>query len=503
MSSFRRMMMANLRPYHPNETVFDVTATADTPTHNMFLMGTTTVDWGDGSRSTTNSAPNAAQNADALLQHTYANPGTYTVRIKGHNYRLAHSNGQGGLNPGTRIVTRIRQLGNVLYSASDMWARCEQLAAIDEGVTLQTITTNKMNGMFTYTGAGAYTIPASFKIPDGVKDLTNTFYNMGLINVPFLIPETVTSMYSTFSFCGYIQSIPTDFKFPAGVTSLRNVFNFCGSLSSDISNIFPSEWENGGFTCDLSGAFNNCRNITGTVPAWLFDGRNNFTFNADTFKGCTKLTNYNEIPASCGGGGGYLTDVEYTDVEYLETVSGVYQWLDTGVTFDPTQDWLIEAESEALTGYRSSICSSYKSNSHYSISLEWYTNRIARAYLVPGSGINIDLQGSSLSGKQKTILSYSAAQKTLTLTAGGEQYTSQFTTGSLSNALNLMIFADHRPNPESIANPSRLYSLRITRAGTLVRDFSPVVSTEGVPYLRDSITGGFYYNLGSDQFIYG
>jgi hypothetical protein len=306
MSSFRRLLMANAgRKYAPEETVFDVTATADTPTHNMFLMGTAIVDWGDGSRSTTNSAPNAAQNADVLLQHTYANPGTYTVRIKGRNYRLAHSNGQGGFDPGTRIVTRIRQLGNVLYSASGMWGGCKQLAAIDEGVTLQTITTNKMDSMFVNSNNGAITLqlPASFKIPYGVTDLTNAFYSTSLVNVPFLIPETVTNMYSTFGFSVNIQSIPADFKFPAGVTSLRNVFNLCRQLSADISNIFPEEWQNGGYTCNLQGTFNNATNITGTVPAWLFDGRNNFTFNADTFKGCKKLTNYNEIPASWGGGG--------------------------------------------------------------------------------------------------------------------------------------------------------------------------------------------------------
>jgi hypothetical protein len=499
------MMMANAgRKYAPGETVFDVTATADSPTHNMFLMGTTTVDWGDGSRSTTNSAPNAAQNANALLQHTYANPGTYTVRVKGSNYRLAHSNGQGSLDPGPRIVTRIRQLGNVLYSASGMWNWCKRLAAIDEGVALQTITNNNMESMFTYTGdAGAYTLPASFKIPDGVTSLSHSFYNMGIVSVPFLIPEIVTNMHNTFSYDSHLQSLPEDFKFPSGVTMLRTVFRLCASLSVDISNIFPSEWENGGFTCDLSGAFQGCQNITGTVPMWLFDGRNNFTFDANTFANCKKLTNYNEIPASWGGGGAYLTDVEYTEVEYLETVSGVRQCIDTGVAFDPTQDWLIEAESEALTGYRSSICASYMDNDHYGITLEWYTSRIARSYLLYGRWTNIDLQGDSLSGKQKLTLSYSASQKTLTLTAGGKQYTSQFTVGSALDAPNLRIFSDHRSNPESIANPSRLYSLRITKAGTLVRDFSPVVSTEGVPYLRDSITGRFYYNLGSGQFIYG
>ena len=159
--------------------------------------------------------------------------------------------------------------------------------------------------MFVNSSNGAITLqlPASFKIPYGVTDLTNAFYSMSLVNVPFLIPETVTNMYSTFGFSVNMQSIPADFKFPAGVTSLRNVFSFCRPLSADISNIFPEEWQNGGYTCNLQGTFANATNITGTVPAWLFDGRNNFTFNADTFKGCKKLTNYNEIPASWGGGG--------------------------------------------------------------------------------------------------------------------------------------------------------------------------------------------------------
>jgi hypothetical protein len=193
----------------------------------------------------------------------------------------------------------------------------------------------------------------------------------------------------------------------------------------------------------------------------------------------------------------------YTPVGYLQSVKDVQQWIDTGVAFDPTQDWTIEAESEALSGIRSSICASYMDGDHYAISLEWYTSRIARAYLVSGRGLPVELQGPSLFGKQKLTLSYSASEKTLTLTAGGNQYTSQFTVLSALDSPNLRLFSDHRANPISIANPNRLYSLRITRAGTLIRDFIPVLDKDGVPCVYDKANRKFYYNQGTGQFTYG
>lgn len=67
------------------------------------------------------------------------------------------------------------------------------------------------------------------------------------------------------------------------------------ALNGDISHIFDNGFD--GTNINLSYMFNGCVLITGTVPAdKLWASGKTFTSTA-CFKGCTKLSNYSEIPA--------------------------------------------------------------------------------------------------------------------------------------------------------------------------------------------------------------
>jgi hypothetical protein len=195
----------------------------------------------------------------------------------------------------------------------------------------------------------------------------------------------------------------------------------------------------------------------------------------------------------------------YTPVGYLQNVKGVQQWIDTGVCFDPAESWLIEAESTAITGYRSIICSSYADASRYGISLEWYTSRIPRSYLVSGNGASVDLKGDghSTATKLKPCLLFDPDEKKLTLSADGKVYQQEFNIGVLPGSLTLCMFMDHRASPATVLNQVSIYSLKITRAGTLIRDFIPVLDKDGVPCMYDKANRKFYYNQGTGQFTYG
>ena len=99
-----------------------------------------------------------------------------------------------------------------------------------------------------------------------------------------------------FRTCSSLTEIPSSLTIPNSVTNCSDMFYSCSSLTSDISNIWPSTWNYTG-TINLSYMFYSCSKIVGIVPAdklW----NSGKTFNSSScFRNCTSLTNYAEIPA--------------------------------------------------------------------------------------------------------------------------------------------------------------------------------------------------------------
>ena len=119
-----------------------------------------------------------------------------------------------------------------------------------------------------------------------------------------LLPNTAVNLTN---FMGYtkLRQLPENFKIPAGTTNLDGAFDWLAAFFSyDISNMFPEEWATSSKTISVKGMFRNGVKIYGTAPAnllWL--SGNTFSSTTNCFQGCTQLTNYNDIPASWGGGG--------------------------------------------------------------------------------------------------------------------------------------------------------------------------------------------------------
>ena len=73
------------------------------------------------------------------------------------------------------------------------------------------------------------------------------------------------------------------------------MFSRCTSLTSDISNIWPSTWNYTG-TININYMFDGCSKIVGTVPAdKLWNSGKTFK-STGCFRDCRLLTNYSEIP---------------------------------------------------------------------------------------------------------------------------------------------------------------------------------------------------------------
>ena len=297
-------MIANAASrYKPTDTVFDVTTDADHLTHGMFVCGTTVIDWGDGTKSTTNSVATAPLYSATAVSHTYSAPGTYTVIVSGTGYRISHSNNSYFPEGATRRLTRIRQIGNNLYAINAMFQSCP-ITTIDEGCTFGSVTSTSADSCF--YSAGSFDLPESFAFPSNTTSMSTCFYSCSIRSADHLhIPSSVTNLENFFGFAGNLVSLSADFKIPSGCTNVKNLFNFATHLKHDISNMFPEEWATGTRNINIQSMFNRTdAKLTGTAPAnLLWESSNNFTYNTSTFAGCTQLTNYSDIPSSWGGGG--------------------------------------------------------------------------------------------------------------------------------------------------------------------------------------------------------
>lgn len=313
--SRRNLMIAKAVEGFPvTDTVFDVEPDSNNLTFEFCLSGNSVVDFGDGATyiqtvplKTSGSTMDVATYG---VQHTYAAPGTYTVIIS----PLDNTGFWCTMNASVdafKLTTVLRQIGTMQKSVSNMFYNAHKLREFAKGVHIHDGIT-AIN--YFISGNGALNIPLftkfndDFTIPDSVTSLYSGFGNFGpsnLVELPdsFKLPSKLVNGFYCFYNCSGLKKIPADFKIPKACTNLVRFFGFCFKLEFDISNLFPEEWADGGYTCDLSNFAWSVSGLTGTLPQFIYDGRNNFTHNVQSFGACTKLTNYNDIPASWGGGG--------------------------------------------------------------------------------------------------------------------------------------------------------------------------------------------------------
>ena len=290
--SRRNLMIAKAGArYAPTDTVFDVTASDEHISHSIFVTGSTVIDWGDGETTETNSAYNAAINDSTHYTHTYASPGVYTVRISGTYYNFRH-----GESGGVHIVSRIRQIGNNLYNAENIFSRCSFLTQIDNGCKFSNVTTGSIRQGFFYSGNNVE-YPDGFVSSSNLTNFHNFSFGGSVLSFWDTLPDGATDIVNLLAYSP-LHNLNPNFRIPASCTVLNNVFDRCSNLAFDISNIFPDEWRTEQKTINIGKAFYMCSKLTGTAPAdLLWASGNTFIATEHCFFGVTQLTNYADIPA--------------------------------------------------------------------------------------------------------------------------------------------------------------------------------------------------------------
>ena len=193
---------------------------------------------------------------------------------------------------------------------------------------------------------------------------------------------------------------------------------------------------------------------------------------------------------------------------YLQS-SGT-QYIDTGILFDPTLSFEVEAKAEIFSYNRQVVCGDYKSGSVSAFSLEFFNNasnpKKARAFIQVGAS-HSKFSERSVTLNEPHIVGYkwTPNDNKMALFYDGVKGTANVNVSSPlpHNTDTARVFLDNRSNTSAIAYPLRLYYLKIRKNNVLVRYFIPKLDNDNVPCLFDKISGTNFYNKGTGDFVYG
>lgn len=215
-----------------------------------------------------------------------------------------------------------------ITSLNKTFAYCSKMTAAPE------IPTTVTNLAFTFGGCNSLVDLSSYTIPDSVTDMKETFRGCYALTKAPAIPKELTSLNSTFEGCSSLtrEGLPVIHE---NITSMEHTFDGCKSLVDLGDYVIPEtvrfiNYIFSGCTSlttapiinvevAISGAFNGCTALTGTVtivrqPTRYYTGcfqgvdfeKQNLTLTGDAeyldFIGATGINYCTECNGKCTGG---------------------------------------------------------------------------------------------------------------------------------------------------------------------------------------------------------
>ena len=189
-----------------------------------------------------------------------------------------------------------------LVSVSELFYSCTALHDIPENVFAK----NPLIVTFpsTFRGSGLRTIPEGlFAHNAALTAMENTFYGCAeLTSVPaglFLKNPLITSFTNLFRECSALETVGEGIFDHGAPVTLESVFQGCGSLACDINDLMPKA--SYASLTRVTGMFDGCWHVTGSGLA-LIDALPSVgagsTYRARTFRNCTGLDDYADIPSA-------------------------------------------------------------------------------------------------------------------------------------------------------------------------------------------------------------
>jgi hypothetical protein len=213
-----------------------------------------TVNWGDGSGTTT-----ITSSTSASRFHTYSTAGDYQIVVNGYC-------------PGFNVNNSSYK---ILYRSVDDWGQVDFEQIDFYGcINLSTLPVDGSNNAILNEGLNS------------VLRFNSTFRETGITSIPnglFDFSSNVTSFVNTFVFCQGLTQIPSGlFDNNILVSSFAGTFNACINLTSIPAGLFDSN----PLVVNFESVFRNCRKITG-IPSQFFTYNQSVTTFANAFNMAT------------------------------------------------------------------------------------------------------------------------------------------------------------------------------------------------------------------------
>ena len=189
----------------------------------------------------------------------------------------------------------------------------------------------------------------------------------------------------------------------------------------------------------------------------------------------------------------------YSQLEYIQS-SGT-QCIDTGVsiTAEDAAKIKFEIETQVTIGTNYNINGTGNGASPYYNSM--YLGFNPSGAPVYGDGRTDQTFSASYSyGGEKVTMIYDAPNQKLSISGYFTDYA--FTFQAPTDALNFLLFGYGR-GTENKLHTAKIYSAKMWKSGTLIRDFVPCKNSSGTLGLYDLVNSKFYTNAGSGTFTAG
>ena len=200
---------------------------------------------------------------------------------------------------------------------------------------------------------------------------------------------------------------------------------------------------------------------------------------------------------------GWKVFSNYIPVEYIQGAGT--QWIDTGIvlqnaTLDTEVMLTTIGEGNPIIGYNYS-----QNNIQHRMSVGFSSlydddDLMVFGYGVSDHGYQYVTSGMTQGTKHHIVAQFTPQNATLTIDGVLKTNVSG---GSRQNPISIAIAGCHAPNQNN-GIKGRVYSAKIYDGNNvLVRDFIPVKDLSGVACMYDHVSGQFFYNAGTGDFIAG
>ena len=191
----------------------------------------------------------------------------------------------------------------------------------------------------------------------------------------------------------------------------------------------------------------------------------------------------------------------YTQLEYIESTGA--QYIDTGISGFNTGDWEIYAKwmttvstQPASYGF---IFGVYKDESHNSYRLIFNQTNSGKYFISANSRAG----GGSIAVSASTNAIHNVVVKNGSFVLDGQNYQAPNAGTALPADSKLGIFRCDENGSYASKGVARLYSMSVKKDGVLIGDFVPAKNASGVVGMYDTVSGNFFTNAGTGEFIAG